>query len=129
MLIRPKEDWIAIGIVTLIALGICGIAHAEPNYEELANAIYKAEGGVKASHPYGIMTHYKTTTARQACINTARHAWRDYAVGASNTSKEGYIAFLGARYCPTKGEALRPQERALNGYWIGNVTRLYKGGV
>ena len=129
---RTKEDWVAIFIITLIAFGVFGLigkAHAEPDYQALADAIYKAEGGAKAVHQYGIMTKYKVTTPRQACINTCRHAFKDYSLQAQKPTKEGFIAFLGARYCPTTGDRLRPSEKALNRNWVPNVNRLYKGGI
>lgn len=109
----------------LVFSGVNCFAEFTPDYEHLATAIYHAEGGSRAVHKYGIMTHYKTTTPRQACINTCRHAFKDYARIASKHDLKGFIAFLGARYCPTKGLGLRPAERALNGNWIGNVTKLY----
>ena len=42
----------------------------------LATAIFYAEGGAKTKHPYGILTTYKHTTPRQACINTIKHRLR-----------------------------------------------------
>lgn len=88
------------------------------NIERLADAIYLAEGGSKTRHPYGILTTYKHTTPRQACINTIRHSLKDW------DGKGEFIAFLGSRYCPTKGK-LTLAERRLNGNWIDNVTKLY----
>ena len=66
---------------------------AIPNFERLANAIYKAEGGAKTRHPYGILAKYKHTTPRQACMNTIAHAYKDW-------NKQGdFIRFLQKRYC------------------------------
>ena len=97
----------------LLAENIKGI-----DVERLANAIYKAEGGSKTRYPYGILTKYKTTTPRQACINTIKHALRDW------DGKGDFIKFLGARYCPTKGN-LNNAEKRLNRYWVKNVTYYY----
>lgn len=82
--------------------------------EQIANAIYKAEGGAKTSHPYGILAHYKKTTPRQACINTIRHARRDW------NNQGDFIRFLQQRYAPI-GVANDP--RGLNRNWYGNVTK------
>lgn len=76
--------------------------------EQIANAIYKAEGGAKTLHPYGILSHYKHTTPRQACINTINHALKDW------NGNGDFIVFLGARYCP-------PTAHPLNRNWVKNV--------
>ena len=78
---------------------------------QIADAIYKAEAS--RAHPYGIMQHYKTTTARQACINTIKHARRDY-----NGPADGFILFLSRRYAPI-GAGNDP--RHLNNNWYKNV--------
>lgn len=93
------------------------VAQAEPNYERLANAIYRAEGGAKTSHPYGILTKYKKTTPRQACINTCKHAWKDC------PDKNKYLEFLAARYAPV-GASNDPT--GLNSNWLKNVSFYYK---
>lgn len=87
--------------------------------ERLANAIYKAEGGSKTNHPYGILAKYKKTTPRQACINTIKHALRDW------DGKGDFIVFLGSRYCPV-GAANDPT--GLNKNWVKNVSYFYYGG-
>jgi hypothetical protein len=84
--------------------------------ERLADCIKVAEG----TPTYGC-PKYKHTSYRQACINTIKHALRDW------DGQGTFIAFLGGRYCPTTGK-LRPAERRLNGNWIPNVTRLYEKG-
>lgn len=95
----------------------CGSAFAEPiDVNRLADAIYKAEGGANTRHPYGILTKYKHTTPRQACINTIRHAARDW------DGQGSFIAFLGSRYCPV-GASNDPQ--GLNKNWVRNVTQIY----
>ena len=77
--------------------------------DQIANAIYRAENS--KAHPYGILAHYKKTTPRQACINTIKHARKDFKQG-------DFIVFLGARYCPV-GAANDP--RGLNKNWVNNV--------
>jgi hypothetical protein len=86
------------------------------NIEKLATAIYWAEGGPKTRHPYGILAKYKTTTPRQACINTIKHALRDW------SGKGDFIAFLGSRYCPV---GAKNDPGGLNKNWVANVKKLY----
>jgi hypothetical protein len=83
---------------------------------KLADAIYKAEGGAKTKYPYGILTKYKHTTPRQACINTIRHAQKDW------NGKGDFIKFLGSRYCPV---GAKNDPSGLNKNWERNVRRFY----
>ena len=103
-------------ITTTLLLGaflVSAKAQCAPNPALLANAIYKAEGGAKTKYPYGILTKYKHTTPRQACINTIRHALKDW------NGKGDFIVFLGSRYCP-------PNAHPLNVNWVKNVRWFYE---
>ena len=82
----------------------------------LANAIFQAEGGAHTAHPYGILQHYKHTTARQACINTIRHYYRDW------NGKGDFIAYLGSYYCPI---GAKNDPIGLNRNWVKNVSYFY----
>ncbi len=92
-------------LVLVIMLCSCSMASEvikEPNIagyslNQWCNAIYKAEGGEKTAHPYGILAHYKHTTPRQACKNTVKH---NHARWVKQGRKVPYIAFLQAQYCP-----------------------------
>ena len=113
-------------ILTALLLS-CGVSQAGEaeivggyNLERLVNAIYKAEGGSKTRHLYGILARYKHTTPRQACINTLRHKARDW---EAQGSKGDYLDFLAKRYCPV-GASNDPL--GLNAHWLGNVARLYE---
>jgi len=106
-----------VGVFTIISWAIPK-AHAESiNVERLATAIYYAEGGVKTNHPYGILSKYKSTTPRQACINTINHALRDW------NGKGDFISWIGSRYCPV---GAKNDPRGLNRNWISNVRRIYE---
>jgi hypothetical protein len=114
-------------ILTLLLLLVCGGAWAESvggyDVERLATAIYHAEGGANTRHPYGILAKYKTTTPRQACINTIRSKHREWvALGA----KGDYLRYLQSRYAPI-GASNDPT--GLNAHWLGNVARLYEKGA
>ena len=88
--------------------------------DQIANAIYRAEGGSKASHPYGILKHYKHTSARQACLNTISHARRDW------NGEGDFVSFLGSRYAPLN---VANDPTGLNVNWIRNVKYFLAKGV
>lgn len=80
--------------------------------ERLATAIHKAEG----NDNYGILKKIKGTNYRKACIQTIRHALRDW------DGQDDFIAFLGSRYAPV-GASNDPNN--LNVNWIRNVSYFY----
>lgn len=105
---------VSMSLAILIFIGIANAQVVSPAYsnEQIANAIYKAEGGANTRHPYGILVKYKHTTPRQACINTIKHARRDW------NGEGDFIAFLGNRYCPV---GAKNDPKGLNKNWIKNV--------
>jgi hypothetical protein len=88
------------------------------------NAIYKAEGGEKTRHPYGILARYKHATPRQACINTIRHK---YAIYKRSGLKTPFLDYLGEKYAPTGKIANDPTH--LNNNWTKNVSYWLKKGA
>lgn len=86
----------------------------EPDYNRLADAIYKAEGGARTRHPYGIMERYKHTTPREACINTLKHKYRDW---VASGSRGDYLEYLAAKYAPVGCDT----DNGTNHYWLKNV--------
>lgn len=94
---------------SFILIFLASVASAEINPDRIADAIYQAENS--ASHPYGIMKKYKHTTPRQACINTIRHAIRDW------NGRGDFIAFLGSRYCPVGSDT----DNGTCKHWVKNV--------
>ena len=119
----PSSNWITIllgiAIVTIILITCfsgCACAYTVDQY---ANAIYKAEGGSKTRHPYGVLKHYNHTTARQVCINTIKHQYRRW-------NKQGdFVKFLGNVYCPV-GAFNDPL--GLNNNWVNNVNMFLRKG-
>lgn len=69
--------------------------------DNIANVIWKVEGGTNTVHPYGILQHFQHTTPRQACINTIKHALHDYKL---HTIDRTFIYFLADRYCPSSAD-------------------------
>lgn len=108
---------LAVAIVFLVAS--CGVVHAKDSIdvEKLADSIYIAEGGSKTRHPYGILTKYKTTTPRQACINTIKSNLKRW------NGQGSFIDALGKVYCPV-GASNDPH--GLNRYWVKNVKYHYE---
>lgn len=109
-------------ILIVLLLSTIRIAYAEQiNIERLADAIYLAEGGSRTIHPYGILTRYKRTTPRQACINSIKSAIKR----AKSTDPSKVIPEMGSVYCPV-GASNDP--RGLNRNWVKNVTYFYNRG-
>ena len=84
---------------------------ADYTNEQIADAIYKAEGGKKAKISYGILA-IKTNDPRGVCINTIkkqriRHKKHD--------CSSDFITCLGNRYCPVSSD------RKGNKNWVKNV--------
>lgn len=111
---QSLRSWAHITCAFLLALFFCCPAYAWTD-EQICNAIYRAEGGARTRHPYGILTKYRhtTPTPRQVCLNTIAHARRDW------NGKGDFLAFLRDRYCPI-GAANDPT--GLNQHWLKNVT-------
>jgi hypothetical protein len=89
------------------------------NIEKLVNAIYLAEGGERASHPYGIMRKYKKTTPRRACFNTVRSSFKRF---NAQTAENDFIIYLSKTYAPI-GASNDP--KGLNINWVKNVKYFY----
>jgi hypothetical protein len=100
-------------------MSICFVANAEINIEKLADAIYKAEGGSKTNHPYGILQKYKTTTPRQACINTIQSSLKRF---EKQNNETDFIHFLSLTYCPI---GAKNDKYGLNVNWERNVKFFY----
>ena len=107
---------IVLAIVVFFMLSREAMA-GEPFYsnDQIADAIYLAEGGAKTNHPYGILAKYKTTTPRQACINTIKSARIRFAKQSKETD---FVYFLSLTYCPI---GAKNDPTGLNKNWIKNV--------
>lgn len=94
------------------------------NFERLADAIYKAEGGAKTSHPYGIMAHYRHTSPRQACLNTLKHQYAVYLrlKARRATFKMTFLRHLQGVYAPLGASN---DKMGLNANWLSNVEYFY----
>lgn len=123
---------LAICVLTaLLLMLVCTKGHAEeiindmyaPNCaplihhtcSELADAIYISEGGSKTKYPYGILTHYKHTDARTACINTIHHQIKNW---LKTDQTEPFLVYLARHYAPLNADN---DPMSLNYYWLYNV--------
>lgn len=107
-------------LIFILLLGLSAPAWSKEviDIDRLANAIYKAEG-VNSKHPYGILTKYKHTTPRQACINTIKSNLKRF----NNQKKEkDFIVFMSKTYCPI---GAKNDPTGLNKNWVKNVKHFY----
>ena len=90
-------------------------AYAEDYYsnEQIADAIYKTEGGKKARVLYGILS-IKTTNPKQVCLNTIKnHRLRH----KKHSCKLDFIVCLGNRYCPPSVDFIGNKNWTKNVKW------------
>lgn len=85
--------------------------------EQLADAIYIAEGGSKAKVAYGILSVKvrNAAEARRVCLNTIRNNRKRWLKAGA---KGNYIDFLADRFCPPS------VDRQGNINWKKNVKRI-----
>ena len=93
-----------------------GASKLSPEAENrLADAIFVLEGGNRTKWPYGVKVRYKTTSPRQACLNTVRHKHADWGAAGSHGD---FLDYLADRYCPAKDDPIG------NKNWKANIHRL-----
>lgn len=90
-----------------------GASKLSPETENrLADAIFILEGGNGTKWPYGIKVRYKSTTPRQACLNTVRHKHADWVKAGCAGD---FLDYLADRYCPPSADP------AGNKNWKSNI--------
>ena len=110
--------------LAFIALSRGGLVWASIDVERMVEAIGRAENSTK--YPYGVKsidTRGDVTYARKICRNSVVN---NLARWKKAGKPDSFIAFMGARYAPTKGAADDP--RGLNNNWERNVTYHYNKG-
>jgi len=87
--------------------------------DEIANAIYRIEGGARAKAPYGILSLKVSSKAmaRRICLNTIRNNRARWIAAGRPGS---YLDFLADRYCPPSVDPVG------NRNWKRNVRKLTK---
>lgn len=112
----------------LVLLASCTLAHAEVyDSNDIADAIYIAEGGAKAKKPYGVLSipcngH---DDCREICLNTIENTFTRW---QADGSKGDFLEALSRRYCPIGASNDR---MGLNKHWLSNVRAILaqKGGA
>lgn len=91
---------------------------AEPDYEILADTIYRQEGGDKTKHPYGVMSikPKDKADARRIAINTAKNNYKRWQQAGEPGA---YLDFLANRYVPASADPTG------NLRWRTNVPKIY----
>lgn len=93
---------------------VCGVAFGEEFIpDEIADAIFMAEGGYGADYLYGIRSipYEDEAEARQICINSIRNNYKRW-------DKQGdFLEFMSRRYCPIGAD----NDTGTNKYWVKNV--------
>lgn len=86
---------------------------------DIANAIYRLEGGTKAKAPYGILSIKVRDAqhARKICLNTIRNS-RARWLKAGKPGNE--LDFLADRYCPPSADPVG------NRRWKINIHKMTK---
>lgn len=107
----------------LLFLSLSAYAYTD---NQIADAIFQAEGGPKAKIPYGILSVKvkDEAEARKVCLNTVRNnrkRYTDYGYKQYDT----YLEFLASRYAPV-GAGNDPHN--LNQNWIKNVKYFLEKG-
>jgi hypothetical protein len=87
--------------------------------EQLAMAIYKAEGGSATKYPFGIRGVHCVgyTECKERCKATIRHNRRRFAQ-ATGQRHESFVIYLAGVYCPGTGRKNAQREHQ---NWIHNV--------
>ena len=109
MRLSPLGKLIFIALLTALSSCNSNLAWAYTD-NEIANAIYHAEGGSHTNYPYGIKS-VKTDNPRRVCLNTIKNNRIRF---TKQTEYTDFIEFLGSRYCP-------PKAHKLNENWVKNV--------
>jgi hypothetical protein len=93
-------------------------AIADNQMEPLLHAIWRAEGGHRASSPYGIKSKRKLAhhEARAIAIRTIQNAHIDWNLDGRPGR---FIHYLGRRWCPPSADPTGHRN------WIRNVTSIY----
>ena len=87
--------------------------------DQIANAIYKLEGGAKAKAPYGILSVKVSSPAqaRRICLNTIANSRKRWLAAGRPGDELNYLA---DRYCPPSADPVG------NRNWKRNIHKMTK---
>lgn len=109
---------LAVLMVAVSAFGGTPVPMAQAQAEKICQAIYRAEGGAKTKHPYGVLSVRVSGVeeARKVCLTTIKN---NYIRWQNAGSKGEFLVFLANVYAPTKNATNDPT--GLNNNWLKNV--------
>lgn len=104
-------------IITIVACLNCSAAMPKGYDSKLADAIWKAEGGHKTKHPYGVKSVKVSSVAeaRRVTLVSVRNNWSRWERAGK---PEPFVTFFAKRWCPVGAEN---DPQGLNKNWIRNV--------
>jgi len=126
--VRQLRFWRIIAFVGWILFFVSlGLARAEYTNDQIADAIYLAEGGARAKVPYGILSVKvkDEAEARRVCLNTIRNNRIRFTKQNKYTD---FIEFLGSRYCPVLAHKLNRNWVKNVKYWLATYKKLAREG-
>lgn len=96
--------------------------HLSTTTSNIADAIYKAEGGDNTRYPYGIMsinTYGNKEKARRICENTINNNFIRWSKAGSNGC---YLDYLADVYCPVSADSVGNKNWKVNMHFLLNKT-------
>lgn len=106
-----------ISLITLLSFSaIAAEQMSDQRANQIADAIFRAEGGTNTHYPYGIKS-VKTSNPRKICINTIKNNYLRWQIDGS---KGNYLDYLAARYCPKASDPIGHTN------WVRNIHKLVK---
>lgn len=113
---------IALLSVFTVLFGERGVAKGaeRPDFGHLADAVYKAEGGDRASVPYGLIYSSWCMDEPGWCRYYAKEILRIHYDRWLDAGRPGdWLVYVGSRYAP-------PAVHQLNTHWVKNVRSFYE---
>lgn len=113
---------VGIAMLLILILGMANQAKAETyDANQIADAIYRIEGGESAKKAYGILSVSCKDEAdcRKVCLNTIENNFVRWQL---NGSEGDFLAFLASRYAPVEAHPL-------NRNWLPNLRSVLARGA
>jgi len=106
----------------VLTLGFGGLllfspmAHATPDFEKMADVIYKIEGAEKTRHPFGVLSVpcKGYDECRRITVNSLKNSWKRYQKTDKTIPFDQHFA---NRWCPVGAEN---DPQGLNKNWLYN---------
>ena len=111
--------WIIAAIILLTMFSASGAEMSDSRANQIADAIYKIEGGANTKWPYGIKS-IKTSNPRQVCINTIKN---NYSRWQKSGSSKPFLDYLADVYCPQSADFKGNQN------WKANIHKLITDSI